>query len=749
MPELTRAEVTLGARDRELHSALGRAERTLGSVGRRLGRIATRIGQAITAAFAAAGTAAVKFASDFEAEMTKLETLVGINRQQVQGWREDIQRIAIQTGQSLPELSRAMFAITSGGLRGSEALSTLLQSAKAAATGLGDIRSIGRTAAGALQGFGDQGLTASDAIDQMVATVRAGNLEASELAGSLGRVMGIASSLGVRFADLNAFVATFTRLGTSAEESVTSLRAILQGLTGVNKQATEAFERLNIPIAEVRRQIREEGLVAGLRTMIDAADGNIEVLTELVPNIRALAGFLGTAGTQAEEFARIQAQVRNSMGLTNEGFERTSQTLSFMLKRLRETVRVGLTQIGTEFLPELKQLASFLHDNMGRAFAAVIRGIADLVEVVQRTDAQIRNTWWGKLLGLEPTPASEAMARLTEARQEFRELNQILQNMAGSRDFAGLGEGRLADLGRRLEQILQGRTPAEVARQMHELAGEMQELSSQVSGGLAERLRQIADRIETRLGGAAESATTSVSNLRAELEKPLDLSESFGRGDVPLPPGLTPHEAETLGGPAPAGGEGFTPGALDRLSGDFGLTDDQMSAFGERAGESFTESMGKTMQRGARTAMEGLISGLLRGQRDLEDMLVSIGISIASTLLTQGLFSGLGIASPSREGIFAGHMLGEGIAVGVRDMLPRLRMESERMAAAAVPSMGSVQLDAGVAADLDRERMRPVTMLPVDDLRPHEESVIARSAQRIRQHVRDRDFRKLTGADRD
>lgn len=120
------------------------------------------------------------------------------------------------------------------------------------------------------------------------------------------------------------------------------------------------------------------------------------------------------------------------------------------------------------------------------------------------------------------------------------------------------------------------------------------------------------------------------------------------------------------------------PGIIGTAMGGFEFEDP-----GEDAGDSFMDGFGRRLERGAQSAMQALLSGLIRGKQDIEETLVRIGLSLAASLATQGLFAGLGIASPAQKGIFAGEMLGEGLAVGMENTVRRVRQAASSVAVTA------------------------------------------------------------------
>ncbi len=304
-------------------------------------------------------------ATQFGDNLTRVNTLVGVSRDQVQAWRDDLLEIGPAVGRLPNELAPALFTVTSAGERGAEALDVLEEAGKAAAVGLGATAVVAKASTAALQAYKEQGLTASQATDVLVATVREGNLEASELAGSLGRVIPIASQLGVSFGEVGGFVATFTRLGASASESVTALKGVLTSLIRPTQGAKDALASVGLSVDDVRKSIQERGLAQTLVDLLAAFEGNEEGLAQLIPNVEALAGVLGTAGAQAEEFLRIEQAVVNSTGTLAEAFEGVADSPGHVFRQVAASVEVLKIAFGEGLAKSVANSASGLRDLSG------------------------------------------------------------------------------------------------------------------------------------------------------------------------------------------------------------------------------------------------------------------------------------------------------------------------------------------------------------------------------------------------
>ncbi len=465
---------------------------------------------------AAAMGAAIKAAKDYQLELVKLNTLVGISTEQIEAWDDQMRQIAITTGQSARDVAKAMFAITSGGARGQKAIELLEISAKASAIGLGDMTSLGRTAGAMLQGFADVGLTASGAMDVLVATVREGNLEATSLSGAFSRVLGPAKALGSSVQDIGAFMATFTRLGGSTEEAATGLLNVFNLLIKPPDKARAAMEQYGISVERLRGIIREDGLQPALQALVEGLNDNVDAFGEVVPNVRALIGVLNTAGLQSEQYAEVQKSLNNAMGDTETAFETWGDSADATFSRFKSTIGEAGLQIGEALLPPLSALLL--------ALTPIVAAIAKIVDV---TDDLVR------ALGRNANPALdrffERMLNVPDAvdaaTTEIERLNRELE--------ATGFEGNLLTPVQELKKELSTLTDAQLAARVDELRAGVAALTPVTDGytqsAINARRRQLELADELVVTGAVMQQRIA---LETELADGIDNTEIVTAGMV-------------------------------------------------------------------------------------------------------------------------------------------------------------------------------------------------------------------------
>lgn len=367
--------VKIGADLTGFDTELGKISAKIKASGEKLRSAGVNLTASITAPLVGLAVAGSKASASFDDSLSKIVGLVGVSRDQVNAWRDDILALGPAVGKGPGELAEAMFFVTSAGLRGQAALDTLEAAAKAASAGLGETSSVADAVTSALNAYGIENLNAADATGILVAAVREGKAEAADLAPVLGRVIPIASELGVGFDEVSASIAAMTRLGFSADESATSLSATLSALLNPSKQAEEALNALGLSSEGLRRTMREEGLLTALSEIRNVVGDNTAALGEVIPNVRALRGVLALVGENAESTRQIFASLAKAgVGDLNAAFAEAERQVKFKFNQALASLQTALIRVGDVIKPVLIPILETLSVVLQRAsdfFAAL------------------------------------------------------------------------------------------------------------------------------------------------------------------------------------------------------------------------------------------------------------------------------------------------------------------------------------------------------------------------------------------
>lgn len=331
-----------------------KASASMQALGAKMSTLGATMTSRVSLPLAALTTLATKFAVDFDSAMTRIVSLVGLSRQTVDAWRPAVLELAQLTGRMPKELAEAMFFVTSAGARGKVALDILNASARASAIGLGATKDVAFAAVSATNAYGAANLSAEKAVAILVKTVREGNLSASELAPTLGKVIPIASQLDISFAQLGGTVAAMTRLGLDSATATTSLRQIMATLLKPTKDAREVVHGLGLSFEDLRKKAATDGLIPVLLDLKSAFDQDQEAMSRVFPNIRALTGVLGLVGKNAEATSKIMKSLaQTTESDLKEAFKVAQTDPLVQFKQVIADIGVQLTNLGQDTIPEV------------------------------------------------------------------------------------------------------------------------------------------------------------------------------------------------------------------------------------------------------------------------------------------------------------------------------------------------------------------------------------------------------------
>ena len=319
----------------------------MAAMGAKMVKVGKMMTTGLTLPILAAGVASIKAQKDFEASMSKIIGLVGVSVKQTKEWEQAILALGPAVGKGPEELADAMFFIASAGIRGARALEVLEMSAKASASGLGETKLVADLVTSAMNAYGAANLDAAMATDILVATVREGKAEATDLAGAMGMVLPIASEMGVTFDQVGAAFAGMTRTGTNARVAATQLKAILSKLMNPTQMAEEALTGMGTSSAELRKSIKEDGLISTLETLRKTTNKyGEEAMSKVFPNIRALMGVLDLMGKNMEENIAISERMADSTGSLDAAFAAATQTTQFKWDKALSQIKTTFTRFG-------------------------------------------------------------------------------------------------------------------------------------------------------------------------------------------------------------------------------------------------------------------------------------------------------------------------------------------------------------------------------------------------------------------
>lgn len=376
------AALILRTNDKQLDKGIARARRKSAQLSRDFAKVGRSITASLTLPIVGLGAVMAKASLDFESSLSQITGLVGVADDQVKEWRKDIIALGPAVAKGPGELADAMFFIASAGIKGSEALEVLTATAKAAASGLGETKVVADAVTSAMNAYGSNVLDAAKATNILVGAVKLGKRPPEEIAAAIGRVLPLASQMGVTFDQVAAVLASMSKTGTVASESMTSLNSLLVSLNKVTPQSEDALSKLGLSSAGLRQQIKEGGLLDALTDMKDKIGDNTEAWTEIFPRFEGVKAILALVGAGADEVKGIFAELATNTSNLDLAFAAAAKTGRFKLDASMSRIKASLIAVGDVVLvavvPIFEKLSIFI-SNVADRFRALTPEMQGLI----------------------------------------------------------------------------------------------------------------------------------------------------------------------------------------------------------------------------------------------------------------------------------------------------------------------------------------------------------------------------------
>lgn len=319
----------------------------------------------------------VQAAAKFEEQMINLRTQVDLSAEEVGYFQAGLLEMVPALGKTATELGSAGYAILSRDLRDVDlALKVLEGSAKASAIGLGETEDIAKIITAVMVSYGATNLDAADAnifltdtLDQLMAAIQRGSLEADDMVGPMGKLLGTASELNVGFAELTAAMGTYGATGQSGSEVVTSINRILASFVKPTKSSLDALDAIGSSWDEIRAKIGDDGdgLADTLFYLKDSFDGAGISITEFFGRLPAINAFYVLTGGAAELYLESLDEILDSAGSLEEAFDITKTKTTFMWDQMKASAEAFAIVLGTHLLPEVQKILAALQPLIEKA----------------------------------------------------------------------------------------------------------------------------------------------------------------------------------------------------------------------------------------------------------------------------------------------------------------------------------------------------------------------------------------------
>lgn len=337
-----------------------------------------------TTALVGVGVASVKMAGDFQSSITALETGAGESAANIKMVSDGILDMAPKVGETTQQLTDGMYMIESAGFHGADALTILKDAAEGAKVGNSDLGTTAQAVTGIMLNYKDSNMTAAQAVNDLVATVGAGQVHMQDLALAMANVEPIAAKAGVSLTDISAAMATMTAKTIPAADAATYLRQTIMSIENPTKKASDEMKSLGLKSSDVAAEMKKS-LPDALQMITDAAGkkfpvgsaGYIAAIANMVGGTKSMQGIMNLTGSDMATFKQNVEDISNKVkagGDNISGWAKVQQDFNQKMAQAQATVEVLGIKIGTTLLPALNRLVDGFSSPAFQQFATTVAG---------------------------------------------------------------------------------------------------------------------------------------------------------------------------------------------------------------------------------------------------------------------------------------------------------------------------------------------------------------------------------------
>lgn len=377
-----------------------------------------------------AGADSIKFAADFERSLKQVQTIAekDFNFDAV---RDQIKTLSTEIPQDVLTLTQGLGDIIGAGVveTTQEAVDLLRISAKSATAGMTDTATASKAMVFVMNAFKDSNLTASQAADILFRTVDEGVISFTELANNIGEVAAPAALAGVSMEEVGAAIATITRGGINAAETMTAMKNLLGDIVAPTKGAAKAAEEMGLDFSKAGIEAAG-GLAKFIQKIQEVTGGDTEKLKKLFPEDRALKAIQQLAGVAAEDFQKLSIAFLNTgqtAGAMDRAFQTVNKTATEQYQLFKNNLSTAVLSFGSSLLEGLKPALEGMNEWMV-SFSRT--GLEDTIFNLKRLGVEAE-----KLKFLEMRSATQ------NAETEIKKLDQQLNVLLGNVNTFGLTGG--------------------------------------------------------------------------------------------------------------------------------------------------------------------------------------------------------------------------------------------------------------------------------------------------------------------
>ncbi len=377
---------TEASKSQEALVKIGQAGETLEKVGDKIADVGETLTTHVTVPVLAAGTAAVKTASDFDTAMSKVAAVSGATGDELQDLRDKAREMGAKTKFSASEAAEAMNYMAMAGWKTGDMLDGIEGIMNLAAASGEDLATTSDIVTDALTAFG---LTAADSghfADVLAAASSNANTNVSMMGETFKYCTPVAGALGFSCEDTAEAIGLMANSGIKGSQAGTALRSMMNALAGEVKFCGASFGEIEIATTNADGSMRElNDILADCRVAFSQMSESEKAnAAQTLVGKNAMSGFLALMNAAPGDIEKLEGAISTCSDEV-DGYNGVTEKMAAVMQ---DNLGGQLTILKSQ----LQELAISFGEILMPAIRAIVSKIQALVDKLNQMDPATKET---------------------------------------------------------------------------------------------------------------------------------------------------------------------------------------------------------------------------------------------------------------------------------------------------------------------------------------------------------------------
>lgn len=331
-------------------------------IGKKMESVGQDLTKKVTLPLAGIGAVAIKIGSDFQAEMSKVQSISGATGEELQKLSDKAKEMGSKTKFSASESAQALNYMAMAGWETNQMLDGLDGVMMLAAASGENLATVSDIVTDALTAFGMKASEAGSFADLLASTSSKANTNVGMLGESFKYVAPVFGSIGFSANDAALALGLMANAGIKGSQAGTTLRGAITRLTKPTGAAADVMSKLGLTMTDA------QGDMLPFKEVMDQLRSSFGNLTKeqqaqyaaTLFGQEAMSGMLAIINASDEDYQKLTEATREYNGVAGEMAEIMQDNLQGQLTILKSQLEGVAIQIFEILLPHLMKLVQFL-----------------------------------------------------------------------------------------------------------------------------------------------------------------------------------------------------------------------------------------------------------------------------------------------------------------------------------------------------------------------------------------------------